>query len=316
MSNAVETQALRKHFGSKIKALKDFDLSVPQGCCFGLLGPNGAGKSTLIKTLLGISKPTSGSATLMGKSIFRSDARESVGYLPEGHRFPRYQTGRGVLKYFGKLAGLKGAELKKEIEEKLELVRLTERANDRLSKYSKGMNQRIGIAQAMLGNPKLVFLDEPTDGIDPIGRKEIRDMIVAACKNGSTIFINSHILAELEVMCDRVAIINRGELLLQGTVNEVRTSLRDDSAHVEADFKVSGLAEEKRAILEQRGASCKDEFEFSIDLAGQAEVDQLVDELRGWGTSIHEIKQVEDNLEDAFIKILHAHDQRLREGGN
>lgn len=222
---AVETRDLTKIYRGKIMALRGIDLRVPKGSIFGLLGPNGAGKSTLVKVLLSIVSPTSGAATLFGRDISFADARLGVGYLPEGHRFPRYLTGRGVCEYFGKLSGITGAKLNKEIEEKLELVGMSRWAKTPITRYSKGMAQRVGIAQALLGDPGLVLLDEPTDGVDPVGRQQIREVVKEAARRGTTVFLNSHLLLEVEQVCDHVAILHQGRVIKQGTVEEIRSAV-------------------------------------------------------------------------------------------
>lgn len=306
MTLAIETHGLSKTYKGKVRALSDFSLQVPQGSCFGLLGPNGAGKSTLIKSLLTIIRPTSGTAQIRGIDVRQKEARRSVGYLPEGHRFPRYQTGRGILKYFGRLAGLSGAELQREIEEKLELVDMTERAKDRLSKYSKGMNQRIGLAQALLGNPELVFLDEPTDGVDPMGRKEIRDIIRKACDAGTTVFLNSHILAEVEMICDRVAIIDKGSLITQGSIDEIVGATRDQKEGLSVEFTTSALEPTQWQSLVELGAKrdAEDQAKFVVPVPNRERVTDLIDQLRGWEASIYSVRPIEAQLEDAFIGII------------
>ena len=177
MEYAIETTELAKTYKGGVRALRGVSLKVERGCCFGLLGPNGAGKSTLVKTLLSIVRPTAGSATILGRDIRSPAARRSVGYLPEGHRFPRYLTARSVCEYFGRLAGLHGETLQREIAAKLELVGLSDWTDSKVSKFSKGMAQRVGVAQSLLGDPDLILLDEPTDGVRSgrSRRAEVRD---------------------------------------------------------------------------------------------------------------------------------------------
>ncbi|MEE9390894.1 MAG: ABC transporter ATP-binding protein [Planctomycetota bacterium] len=303
MEFALQTKGFGKTYRGGLEALKPLDLEIPPGTCFGLLGPNGAGKSTLVKTLLSIVRPTVGSATLLGLDSRRPHARRSVGYLPEGHRFPRYLTGGGVCEYFGRLGGLSGSELKQEIDEKLGLVGMSEWKTTKISKYSKGMNQRVGLAQAMIGNPKLIFLDEPTDGVDPQGRRELRDVIKAAAERGTTIFFNSHLLSEVEVICDRIAILNKGVTITSGTVDEIKRQVSSKSEGISVDFRCGELTPGVKAALKDRAATFSASG-FNLELQDQSQIDGIVDALRRDSVSIFSIKQQETNLEDAFISLI------------
>lgn len=303
MEYAIETDGLRKHYDrGKVKALQDVSLSVPRGCCFGLLGPNGAGKSTLVKSLLSIVRPTAGTGKLLGRDIRKPAARRGVGYLPEGHAFPKYLTGKGVCNYFGRLAGLSGSELKREIEEKLALVELSDRANDKVTKYSKGMKQRVGLAQAMLGNPELIFLDEPTDGVDPMGRKAIRQIIRQITDQGTTVFLNSHLLGEIEQMCDRIAILNKGQLLQEGTVEEIKGSLNSEPG-LEVKFETSVITAEIAAQLDLPPPPEGQTF-LQVRLPDREQIPPYIDRLRNAGVSIYEVSSVTVNLEDAFVQVI------------
>jgi len=223
----IETKNLSKEYSSrfskqKVNALNDFTFTANEGEIFGLLGPNGAGKTTLIKILLAITFQTSGSAKIFGMDVKSHKWKNKVGYLPENHKFPNYLTGEQVLSYYGRLSGLKNAgELNKKIDEYLETMGLTKWRKTKIKKYSKGMMQKLGLAQSMLSNPDLIFLDEPTDGVDPIGRKEIRDILTNLRAKGKTIFLNSHLLSEVEMICDRVAILNKGDLIKEGSVDDL-----------------------------------------------------------------------------------------------
>lgn len=312
MTLAVETRALTKIYRGKVHALKALDLKVPQGCAFGLLGPNGAGKSTLVKTLLSIVAPTSGHAWLLGTDIASAEARRSVGYLPEGHRFPNYLTGRGVCQYFGKLSGLQGAELEKQVEEKLDLVGMREWGDTKIVRYSKGMNQRVGLAQAMLGNPKLVILDEPTDGVDPVGRHQIREVIQNLCKSGTTVLMNSHLLLEVEQICDQIAIMHHGKVLEQGSVDDIRKAVSADQRNLIVNFETgSPLTPQVREAL---GALGTCEFQsgtaFEITLPSSNEIDQAVDLLRQNQISIFAVRPRIVNLEQAFIDVISAQEDQ------
>jgi len=305
MELAVETKGLSKTYKrGRILALKALDLQVPVGSAFGLLGPNGAGKSTLVKTLLTIVRASGGSATLLGIDFRKPEARRNVGYLPEGHRFPGYLTGAGVCEYFGRLAGLRGADLASQIREKLELVGMSEWADVKVSRYSKGMAQRVGLAQAMLGNPKLIFLDEPTDGVDPLGRQEIREVIKRLCRQGSTIFLNSHLLSEVEQVCDRIAVMHHGRILKQGSVREIIETVTGGQGALQVRFRTSPLDARARESVEKRGPFTPSDDGFVLNLPGPQAVTPLIDELRAADVEIFAVEPQHANLEEAFIRLI------------
>ncbi|HEX9653835.1 MAG TPA: ABC transporter ATP-binding protein, partial [bacterium] len=219
---AFETSKLTKLFSrKKITALYEVSLAVEQKIIFGLLGPNGAGKTTLIKILLGILFPTSGSATVLGKPINDVQVKEKIGYLPENHNYPDFLTGGQILDSYGGLAGVRKQSREESKAALLDLVEMQEWEHTKIKKYSKGMRQRLGLAQAMINDPQLLFLDEPTDGVDPIGRKHIRDILIHLKEQGKTIFLNSHLLSEVEMICDQVAILDKGRLIHTGTVADL-----------------------------------------------------------------------------------------------
>jgi ABC-2 type transport system ATP-binding protein len=205
----------------KVSALKDFTLDVEEGEIFGLLGPNGAGKTTAIKILMGLIFPTSGTARLMGRPLGDKAVKAKIGFLPENPYFYDYLKGYEFLNYYGQLYGMNARDRKKKIPELLDLVGLTHAADLPLKGYSKGMLQRIGLAQAILNEPRIVFLDEPQSGLDPFGRKEIRDIILSLKEKGSTVFFSSHILSDAEMICDRVAILSKGRLIKIGALEEI-----------------------------------------------------------------------------------------------
>jgi len=208
---AIETHHLSKFYSrGKVKALQDFSLSVEKGKIFGLLGPNGAGKTTFIKLLLGIIHPTKGQAFILGQPVSNYRVHQHIGYLSEKHHFPDFLQARQVLYYFGKMSGISGSQLDLRIEELLELVNLSEWANAKTREFSKGMLQRLGLAHTLINDPQLIFLDEPTDGIDPVGRREIRDLLQLLRDQGKTIFLNSHLLSEVERISDEIAILLAG----------------------------------------------------------------------------------------------------------
>lgn len=304
MEYAIETTDLRKTYKGGVEALKGVSLKVPRGCCFGLLGPNGAGKSTLVKSLLSIVRPSGGRASLLGTDIRLPAARARVGYLPEGHRFPSYLTARGVCEYFGRLGGLSGKTLNSEIDEKLGLVGLTDWADKKVSGFSKGMAQRVGVAQALLGNPDLLFLDEPTDGVDPVGRAGLHFVLREATERGATIFINSHLLSELEDLCDEVAILHRGEIIEQGTVSALTAVTKKEGVAVR--LRTSEIPEATWSALQERGAKQAPDNHFEITLATDADISALIDELREAEVSIYAVVPQRLRLEDAFVEIIAA----------
>src|SRR5438876_6706739 len=223
---AIETEGLSKTFrrrwtGEEFRAVQDVSLRVERGTTFGLLGPNGAGKTTFVKMLLSCSHPTSGRAKIFGLDSNLPEARRPIGYLPENHRFPTYMTGRGMLDFYGALSGMDSTARKKRIPELLALVGLEQWTDIRIGKYSKGMLQRVGLAQALMHEPTLLILDEPSDGVDPVGRRQIRDILNGLESQGVTIFLNSHLLAEVELFCRDVAIIHKGKLALEGKVRDL-----------------------------------------------------------------------------------------------
>ena len=239
MSIAIQINGLEKVYKSSSKkeqdvyALKPLNLNINSGEVFGLLGPNGAGKTTLIKMLLGIVYPTNGSAKIEGENIGSTKSKNLIGYLPENHKYPNYLTGEGVLKYFGLLSGVDSKTLTSRTSELLSLVNMSKWGTTRIKKYSKGMMQRLGIAQSLINDPKVVFLDEPTDGVDPVGRKEIREIIFNIRERGKTIFLNSHLLSEVEAISDRVAILKLGELVRLGTCLLYTSDAADERSSVD-----------------------------------------------------------------------------------
>jgi ABC-2 type transport system ATP-binding protein len=209
---AIQTQALCKEFGPKI-AVRDLTLAVKRGEVFGFLGPNGAGKTTSVKMLLGLTKPTAGTAVLLGKPLGHRQTRRRIGYLPEHFRFHEWLTAAEFLDLHGRLHGMEKEERTAVIPDLLALVGLSEQAATKLKAFSKGMLQRIGLAQALLNDPELVFLDEPTSGLDPLGRRLVREIITYLREAGTAVFLNSHLLSEVEKTCDRVALIRDGRVL-------------------------------------------------------------------------------------------------------
>lgn len=282
-----------------IHALKPLDLEIPPGQIFGLLGPNGAGKTTLVKLLLGIVFPTNGTATIQGRAAGTTAAKQIIGYLPENHRYPSYLTGFGVLRYFGQLSGLDTPTIQRRSRELLEIVQMSQWANTRIRQYSKGMMQRIGLAQAMLNNPDVIFLDEPTDGVDPVGRREIREVIAELKEQGKTVFLNSHLLSEVELICDRVAIMNKGELVRMGTVKELTATQKLWRIEVEQSHQ------QQLSLLSPRipaATATGNTILFTAETLN--ELNHAIDTLRSAGILISTVRPERQSLEDLFIDII------------
>ena len=291
----------------KIQALKKVSLEVGRGEIFGLLGPNGAGKTTLIKILLGIVHKTAGEARLLGQPAGRRIGRKRVGYLPEGHLIPRHLTGNTALEYYGSLSGMSVADTRRRRAELLDMVGLSDWGRTVVTKYSKGMLQRLGLAQAMLHEPDVLVLDEPTDGVDPVGRSEIREVLNVLKDRGKTIFLNSHLLQEIELVCDRVAILFEGEVLKVGPVTEL-TNLAGDTETLEAMLELEGDAETITGVVPEQATSCdrigENRFRVTIPSLDQAHIDELVDTIRQQGLSIISINRQKLTLEEAFLRLV------------
>ncbi|MFM9146426.1 MAG: ABC transporter ATP-binding protein, partial [Phycisphaerales bacterium] len=218
---ALDLHDVTKTYRGRVQALRGVSISVREGEIFGLLGPNGAGKSTLVKIVMTVVRPTTARGTVLGAPIGTQDVLERVGYLPEHHRFPPYLTGRQVVDFFGALCKVPRAVRRPRTDALLGLVGMRDWADRRVTTYSKGMQQRIGIATALINDPRLVVLDAPTDGVDPVGRREIRDMLLRIRAEGRTVLVNSHLLSEVEMVADRVAIISKGTTIAQGSIDEL-----------------------------------------------------------------------------------------------
>jgi ABC-2 type transport system ATP-binding protein len=303
---AIETEGLTKVFrnrwtGSELSAVNDVSLRVPKGSTFGLLGPNGAGKTTFVKMLLSSAHPTAGRALVFGRDTREPEARRPIGYLPENHRFPTYLTGRNMLDFYGALSGMEAADRRKRTPELLALVGLEERAWDlRLGKYSKGMLQRVGLAQALMHSPRLLILDEPSDGVDPVGRKHIRDILHALEEQGVTIFLNSHLLAEVELFCREVAIIQKGKVALSGKVEELTSG---------SGYKVEGVDVPERLETELRAKAKSVALQngsLTLLYATREEANQAVDQLRAGGCEVESLVRSRSTLEDVFIRTVEA----------
>ncbi len=288
-----------------IRALDGVSLDVRPGEIFSLLGPNGAGKTTLIKILLGFVRATSGTATLLGFPAGDRRGRRRVGYLPEHLRIPRHQTARTALDFYGQLSGMTRREIRAKAGRLLNQVGLGDRDRESVKQFSKGMLQRLGLAQAMLHDPDLIILDEPTDGLDPIGRSEIRKLLLELRDQGRAVFLNSHLLQEVELICDRVAILDRGQLKFVGRLDEIASN-----ANKNVRLTLNGSRE---AIVKSLPPESWDQTDWSADDGSveivvpaetQHEVDEWVDRLRANQVSVCQLSWQKTTLEDAFLQFV------------
>ncbi len=297
---AIETTNLTKYYSKgRVKALEDFSIQVETGKIYGLLGPNGAGKTTLLKLLLGICFPTRGNAKIFQKDINDHRSHQKIGYLAENHRFPEFLTAQQVLFYYGQMAGVEKSILQKKIPELLKLVNLAEWGEVKIRKYSKGMMQRMGIAQSLINDPELLFLDEPTDGIDPVGRREIRDILLELREKGKTIFLNSHLLSEVERVSDEIAILKDGQLKQKGNVQDF-ISVKD-KYQIQVDNGKNSINKIcKRSnieLKEQNGI-------YLVSVNGNQQLNHLIDQLRQKKISITAVIPHKITLEDFFIEVV------------
>ncbi|MGB9859276.1 MAG: ABC transporter ATP-binding protein [Moorellaceae bacterium] len=303
MMAIIETQNLTKIYGRQI-ACREICLSVEEGQIFGLLGPNGAGKSTLVKMLVGLVYPTQGKALVAGRLPWDSRGRQEIGFLPENFRLHGWLKGEELLSFHARLAGLKEKEARRRTRQVLELVGLEKHGQKLVAHYSKGMQQRLGLAAALVGNPRVVFLDEPTSALDPLGRRQVREILGALKQEGKTIFLNSHLLSEVEQVCDRVAIIHQGRVLTQGELKELlaRTT--------EVELIIGGLSSELEENLRRRYPSLKVEgSRLTVALSNKEEIPDLVAHLVAEGLRIYEITPRHNSLEEIFVTLI-------REGEN
>lgn len=315
MSPVIETVNLSKVYegtlrGQDVKALTDLTLSVNEREIFGFLGPNGSGKTTTIKMLLGLIFPTSGTIRILGnEDIHSPEVKRNIGYLPEGAYYPDFLKGEEILRFYGHLYGLGGRELARRIDETLETVGMTKARKRLLRGYSKGMRQRIGLAQALLSDPQILILDEPTTGLDPVARKEIRDLLVELRSRGKTLFISSHELLEVELISDRVGILYEGVLQTIGTIDELLTE-RDFSIDVE------GASEASVKRLAEKGLTAED----SVDGRTRFKVPPTVSVFDAIGLMKVEnlhlvgVHPRRETLEELFVRVVG--DARTKKGGS
>jgi ABC-2 type transport system ATP-binding protein len=295
---AIRTRGLRKVFRGKV-AVRNLTLEVPRGEVFGFLGPNGAGKSTSVKMLLGLVFPTSGEAEILGRPAGDVTTRRKVGFLPEHFRFYDWLTATELLKLHGRLYGMSRGRLGERVPALLDLVGLTPHRDKCLRDFSKGMLQRIGLAQALLNEPDLIFLDEPTSGLDPIGRRLVRDIIRAQRDRGATVLLNSHLLGEVEITCDRVAFIKDGEVV------ETRELNADTEEPVTVSIRARNVtAQVVGGLARWTSAACSQADRLTLTLSSSGLLPEIVRYLVAQGADVYEVTPQRLSLEERFLEIV------------
>jgi ABC-2 type transport system ATP-binding protein len=307
VSVVIETQKLNKVYespfgGQDVHALTDLDLQVMSGEIFGYLGPNGSGKTTTIKMLLSLIFPTSGTIEILGsRDIASAKVKRNIGFLPEGAYYPDFLKGEEILRYYGQLYGMGGAELQRQIDRVLEVVGMTHARKRMLRGYSKGMRQRIGIAQALISDPQILIFDEPTTGLDPIARKEIRDILANLRNEGKTLLISSHELMEVELISNRVGILHEGVLQTLGTIEELLTNR-------EMTIDAEGATDENLANLKARGIVMEDQAGSKVKLRvdGTVPAYEALDICKSQGLTLLSVAPRRETLEELFVRIVGA----------
>jgi ABC-2 type transport system ATP-binding protein len=283
-----------------VRALDGVSFTVRAGELFGLLGPNGAGKTTSVKIILGLTPATEGEARVHGLPVRDPESRRRVGYLPEGHKIPGYLTARQALSIFGRMSGMEKSDIASRTALLLDQVKLSQWADVRVKKFSKGMTQRLGLACALVHSPDVLLLDEPTDGVDPVGRREIRDLLRDEAKiRGTAVLLNSHLLSEIELTCDRVAVLRRGKVAAEGTVEELtRRSAKYKLVATPIDDSLLAAFRETGAIVDRVNGH----VELSVD--DVQHLNALVDRLRASGGMLTELAPIRSTLEDVFVDLI------------
>ncbi len=305
-SPAIETSHLRKEYGGTLgrggfTAVQDLSFTVPRGQVFGFLGPNGAGKTTTINMLLGNIAPTSGTATLLGRPLGDLEARAKLGFLPEKFQFHEFLTAEEFLDLHGRLYGMGLKARRKRIPEVLQMVNLYERRGSKLSEFSKGMQQRAGLAQAILNDPELVILDEPTSALDPLGRREVREIVAELKARGKTVLLNSHLLGEIEMTCDQVAILKKGEVIRVGSMDDLLAA----PSTVEMRVQNISLALVRALETLARTVTVEGE-EITVSIPDEAIVPDLAVAVVGSGGRLLSLIPRRESLEDLFIRVVEA----------
>ncbi len=303
---AIDVRHASKTYRRKVQALRDVSLQVAPGEIFGLLGPNGAGKSTLVKILMTVIRPTRVEGSMLGRPIGHKPTLRDVGYLPEHLRFPPYLNGGQAIDYFGALSFVPRATRRSRAAELLALVGMAPWVTHKISTYSKGMRQRRGLAVALIADPKIIVLDEPTDGVDPVGRKEIRDVLLELRQRGKTVFVNSHLLGELEMVCDRVAIMSKGTVIRQGTIRDLTERTRRYEFLVGGTVPDSADARELLARFDARIEPRPQEQATFVELntSDPDAVQPFIDLCRSTGVTIISARPVRQSLEDFFMATI------------
>lgn len=296
-SLAIQTVDVVKRYGP-VTAVAGLTMTVPRGEIFGFLGPNGAGKTTAVKLLLGLLRPTSGAGTVLGAPLGDREARRKIGYLPELFRYQDWLTAREVLTLHCELVGIPQARRASEVDAALDIVGLVRRSGDRVGTFSKGMQQRLGLGVALLGEPDLIFLDEPTSALDPIGRHDVREVIRSLKQRGTTVFLNSHLLSEVEQVCDRVAVVNQGRVIAIGTMDAIIGGA--SAVHLRATHltTVAETALRRFGDLDVEG----DWYTFRGVVA--SDVPDLIAEVVRLGGRIYAVESRHETLEDRFLQLL------------
>lgn len=294
----IETHNLTKYYGTK-RGCENICLSVEEGQVFGFLGPNGAGKSTLVKTLVGLNHPTSGEAYLLGKPLGNLAARRKIGFLPENFRYQSWLTGEELLSFHASLHGLKGPAQKRRIAEVLATVGMQGQEKYKVGTYSKGMQQRIGLAIALLPDPDLLFLDEPTSALDPVGRKDVREIILNLRSRGNTVFLNSHLLSEVEQISDRIAIIKNGLIIYQGDPDMI-------AGHkINLKITMDGFNELIFQQLQAVGFVYKVSVQaLEVQLKDKEQIPRVAEIIVQNGGRLYNLTTQEHNLEQSFINLV------------
>ena len=293
----MRTLNLVKRYGATT-ALAGLTMTVQRGEIFGFLGPNGAGKTTAVKLLIGLTRPTAGEAWVLGAPIGDRETRRRVGYLPELFRYQDWLSAREVLRLHCRLAGISRERQNEEIAHALDTVGLAQRADSRVGTFSKGMQQRLGLGVALLGRPDLVFLDEPTSALDPVGRADVRQIVRSLKERGATVFLNSHLLSEVEQVCDRVAVVDKGRVITEGSIAEV---IGGSNA---VRLRIPDAGADVRAALARYGVVATEGDWHTVNNVEEAQVPALVAEVVRLGGRVYAVEPRHHTLEDRFLQLL------------
>jgi ABC-2 type transport system ATP-binding protein len=299
----IETDNLTKMYGKKT-GCREINLSVGEGQIFGFLGPNGAGKSTLVKMMVGLLFPSSGTARILGEPLGNLEVRGKVGFLPENFRYQDWLTGEELLTFHASLYKMSRVEKARRVPEVLKSVGLRDKAKQKVGSYSKGMQQRVGLACALLPDPELIFLDEPTSALDPLGRREVRQIMMELRDRGKTVFLNSHLLSEIEMICDRVAIINKGKIVTEGALGDLLAGT------VEVEMQVEGLS---APMLDELSALCVsfkvEGSQIRLSLNNNGDIPALAEAVVRNGGKLFSLNARQNSLEDLFVDLVKVGDE-------